>query len=125
MSEALSLASEELRHRDAIEARLDVYDSMSVEAEHLRLHQAQAVNKFREVASDIIQGNRPNQGMSLLHPTGSGKTVTASEIIRIFASDIPDIPKLKVLMLVPGYQVLNQTTGNLEEPGVVQAFDLA
>ena len=116
----IAMPDDLLRHKLA--ERFDAYDIFSAEAEHLRPHQTEGVKAFVDIASAVVRGEEPNKGMSLLHPTGSGKTVTAGEIVRIVTSDKLGSLELKALMLVPGYQALNQTTGNGDEIGTIQAF---
>lgn len=103
--------------RSRLAERLLAYDSFSSDAEHLRPHQVEGVHQFKEVVRGILQGSLPNQGMSILHPTGSGKTVEAAEVIRMISDT-----DLNALVLVPGYRALNQTAGSGEEAGVIRNF---
>lgn len=62
--------------------RIEDYDPSAPEAAHLRGHQVYGIDAFRNgvryLAYQSIEG-----GLALLHPTGSGKTVTAAEVIRM------------------------------------------
>lgn len=106
--------------------RMAAYDPAAPEAAHLRGHQIQAISRFREVSNFILSSEIPNRGMAILHPTGSGKTVTTAEIARLVCNVIGESEESasphKVLMLVPGHQILQQTTGNEDEVGAIHKF---
>jgi ATP-dependent helicase IRC3 len=108
--------------RQTLISRLDAYDITDPEAEHLRPHQVEAVQGFVDNVRAIVSGEQPNEGMSLLHPTGSGKTVDIAEIARMLSSEKPNTEPLNVLTLVPGYRVLDQTVGDEEDIGVIRAY---
>jgi superfamily II DNA or RNA helicase len=98
--------------------RLMNYDPTAPEAEHLRPRQSLAVTRFCEHGSQMLQGLEPMSPMSLIHPTGSGKTVFATELARIVATG-PN--GHNVLMLVPNLQLLGQTAGNDDDIGEIRS----
>jgi superfamily II DNA or RNA helicase len=104
-------------------ARIGSYDPSGPEAAHLRGHQIEAIQRFRDVATAILNGDTSNDGMAILHPTGSGKTVTTAEITRMICGETSnDDPPLRALMLVPGHKILHQTTGDEDELGAIRTF---
>ena len=112
------------RHEQTIRARLASYDVADPKAAHLRAHQVEAVQNFRDTVLSIVDNKEPKDGMAILHPTGSGKTVTSAEIIRMLCgSDIDSAdPPLKALILIPGHQIKEQTLGNEDELGAIRTF---
>lgn len=108
---------------DLVTARLEAYGNMSAESEHLRPHQVEAIQKFVGTTAAILNGNAPNAGMSLLHPTGSGKSVSFAEMGRIFSAETPGLPPaVNTLALVPSHQILNQAVGDHENAGPFRTF---
>jgi superfamily II DNA or RNA helicase len=108
-----------IAHGEELLGRLLAYDSSVPEAEHLRSHQVEAIGAFNEHSIAMLSGREALRGMSILHPTGSGKTVTATELIRLVSGGEPAINSL---MLVPGHQIKGQVVGNKEEVGAVRSF---
>ncbi len=106
---------------DRIREIVTAYDPQSTESEHMRPHQVEAVNNFREAAMQIADGTLEG-GLAILHPTGSGKTVTATEIIRMVCERDDTQRRLRALMLVPGYRILDQTVGADDELGAIRTF---
>lgn len=100
---------------------LSEYDVGSPESSYLRSHQRIAVGNFVEHATAITDGTTPNRGMAILHPTGSGKTVTVTEILRIATSG-EEGERPKALMLVPGHSIMGQVVGSEENVGAVSKF---
>ncbi len=102
--------------------RVDEYDPSLPEAAHLRAHQIEAVDEFRKGVRALAEGVMSG-GMAILHPTGSGKTVTTAEIMRMLCREPKtDERPVRALMLVPGHQILGQTVGNEDEVGAIQTF---
>jgi len=99
--------SEAYRDIDLL-SRLVNYDPTAPEAEHLRPRQSLAATRFCENGINMLQDAVPMEAMSVIHPTGSGKTVLATELIRIVASGETGH---NVIMLVPSLQLLRQTAG--------------
>lgn len=93
------------------------YDSAALEAEHLRFHQVNAAEAFFEHTAAMLSGEAPMQRMSVIHPTGSGKTVLAAELIRVVAGGDTGH---NVVMLVPGLEILGQTIGTKDDVGDIQ-----
>jgi superfamily II DNA or RNA helicase len=112
------------RQRSAIEDRVSAYDSASPQASHLRIHQIEPVEKFRATTLQLLRGDKPRGGMAILHPTGSGKTVTMTEIVRMLCEPEAASAKevVKALVLVPGHQIKEQTLGNEDELGAIRTF---
>ena len=112
------------RHEKAIRTKLAAYDIADPRAAHLRGHQVEAVQNFRDTVLSIVGHKQPKEGMVVLHPTGSGKTVTATEIIRMLSdTDAAHTePPLKSLVLIPGHQIKEQTLGNEDELGAIRTF---
>jgi len=107
----------------ALRDRIDAYDPVAPEAAHLRGHQIYAIQRFRDTSKAILSGNLSNEGMALLHPTGAGKTVTTAEMARMLCAEVDQgTEPQRVLMLVPGHQILRQTTGDEDELGAIRTF---
>jgi superfamily II DNA or RNA helicase len=102
--------------------RINSYNIFAPESDHLRPHQVEFIQNFQESVDAINKGEIENEGMSLLHPTGSGKTVCASEAIRMISNSVDDPVQLKTILLVPRNQILSQTVGNEFDPGAIQSF---
>lgn len=100
--------------------RLAQYDSSTPEAEHLRPRQAYSVEAFCENAAAMLAGEAPMQRMSVIHPTGSGKTVLATEMMRIIAGENGSRGH-NIVMLVPSLQILGQTIGTHDDVGDVRS----
>lgn len=109
---------------ERLRKRVISYDVFSPEAEYLRPHQVEPIVAFCETVEAITKGVTINEGMSILHPTGSGKTAMAAEIIRIICGPHPEDlqPSPRVIMLVPGHQLKDQVVGSEEEIGAINKF---
>ncbi|MFI5270445.1 MAG: DEAD/DEAH box helicase [Candidatus Saccharimonadales bacterium] len=118
---SLERTSPGIAHGDELLERFLAYDSSVPEAEHLRPHQGEAIGAFNEHSIAMLSGREALRGMSILHPTGSGKTVTATELIRLVSGGESDINSL---MLVPGHQIKGQVVGTKanEDVGAVRKF---
>lgn len=108
---------EDYKETDLLD-RLINYDAAAPEAEHLRPRQSLAVTKFCEFGAQMLLGQIPTESMSVIHPTGSGKTVLATELARIVASEPTGH---NVLMLVPSLQLLGQTVGRDADIGEIRS----
>jgi superfamily II DNA or RNA helicase len=97
--------------------RLARYDSSTPEAEHLRPRQVSSVEAFCQNSLAMLTGNAPMERMSVIHPTGSGKTVLATEIMRIISGGSNGH---NAVMLVPSLQILGQVVGNEDDLGDVR-----
>ncbi len=101
--------------------QVDKYNPTLPEASHLRTHQIKAIDMFRKGVQELMRGTMTG-GMAILHPTGSGKTVTITEAVRIVCESDDKTDRIKALVLVPGHQILGQTVGNEDELGAVRTF---
>ena len=104
--------------------RLEGYSAFDSVAAHLRPHQIQAVEAFRQTGAAILNGELRESGMGIIHPTGSGKSVIGAELVRMvcIGAGRSQDEHLSALWLTPRHTIGGQIIGDERGMGAIQRF---
>ncbi len=118
-------SSEIEQNFEALRFAVGAYDPSDPQASHLRKHQVSGIYGFREAVMDelTIDSYASGMGIAMVSPTGSGKTVMQSEILRMMHQGLRErTPEgdlaLRALVGVPRIKIGRQTYGEKEQQGL-------